>query len=209
MSDIDTLALKSLRNGNRGRDVEIEKRENGYVIRSGNKAPVSVLFGQVFAFFLGVVFTTAGLGLLLLPSMFLSTDFGPLRIGAAGLFGAGAAYLLWFASRGSQTEVHFDTEQRTIAEVIQNRAGKPTVLATYPFDEIGGVYLETAGAAAPAQLVLGYRGKMVLVAEGREAELDMLRETLARDLVGPIDLGAPRRRVSQPVAEAPQKGKAA
>lgn len=188
MADMDRLTLGGFRYDKNDLRLWIEKQDWGYVIRSGNRPPLDVLIGQVLAYFFGVCFVTAGLGLLLLPSLLFDSGVGPLRIGAATLFGAGAAYLLWFASRGGRVDVQIDTNAREIREVIQNRVGKPSVVGRYAFADIGGVFLDTAAGAAPAQLVIGYRGQMILVAEGETEELTALRAQLSRDLMGPMGL---------------------
>ncbi|SFS07810.1 hypothetical protein [Yoonia litorea] len=197
MSDIDTLALSTYRQNLRGTKLSVDAKDWGYVIRAGHTAPMDVLIGQILAFFFGVCFVTAGLGLLLLPGLFVADEAGPMRLGAAGLFGAGAAYLLWFASRGSQTEVHINLESREMTEVIGNRVGKPTLLDRFAFDDIGGVFVEASAGRSPAQLVVGYRGSMVLVAEGTVEELTPLRAQLARDLMGPVDMTRPVARIAK------------
>ena len=193
MADLDHLTLAALRNKNGKRGMTVERQPWGYVIRSGNRPPMDVLIGQIIAYFFGVCFVTAGLGLLILPGFFPDTEMGTMRIGAATLFCAGSAYLLWFASRGGQVEVQIDRTDFVIREVIPNRVGKPTVLAAYAFADIGGVFLETAAGSAPAQLVLGYRGNLILVAEGEVDELTALRTQLSRDLLGPMEIGAAGR----------------
>lgn len=188
MADMDSLALGGLRDAGRSNRLSVNAQPSGYVIRSGNKPPFDVILGQALAYFLGVCFVTAGFGLLLLPGFSGDAGVGPMRIGAATLFGSGAAYLLWFSSRGGLVEVQIDTTKHEIREVIQNRVGKPSVVGTYAFNDIGGVYIETGSGAASAQLVLGYRGNMVLVAEGEMEELTLLRTQLSRDLMGPMGL---------------------
>ena len=158
----------------------------GYKIRSGRGAPFTVALGQAASFFFGVCFLTACLGILLLPTLFFDGELGVMRIGSAALFGAAAAYLLWFASRGTRAEVHVDTSLDEIREVICNRAGKPTTVGAYSFDEIGGVFLEQNDATGLSQLVLRYRNtdQTVSVADGTDAQLLPLRDRLAHDLLG-------------------------
>ena len=182
MQEMETLALRGVQKRDNGLRVALQPW--GYVIRSGHKVPFGMLVGQLFAYFMGVSFVTAGVGLLLVPGL-LSEELGAMRLGAAALLGAGAAYLLWFASRGSMVDVEFDNEAREIREVIQNRVGRQTVVARYAFADIGGAYVETAAGEAPAQLVLRYRGNMILVAEGGVETLTILRNQLSRDLMGP------------------------
>ncbi len=152
---------------------EVEDIFWGYKIRSGNGAPFSVMFGQAVCFFLGVCLMTATFGVLVLPTLFFDGDAGIMRAGAAALMGATAFYLLWFASRGTQTEVHVDTQQNEIREVVCNRSGKPTIVATYAFEEIGGVYLDIEEAGGQTNLSLGYSdtSQTIAVATGTEAQL--------------------------------------
>ena len=188
MADMDRLTLGSLRDAGGKDSLCVNAQPWGYVIRSGTKPPFGVILGQVLAYFMGVCFVTAGFGLLLLPGFGGEAGVGPLHIGAATLLCAGAAYLLWFSSRGGLVEVQIDTTAKEIRELIQNRVGKPSVIGRYAFNDIGGVYVETGSGAAAAQLVLGYRGNMVLVAEGDSDELTVLRTQLSRDLMGPMGL---------------------
>lgn len=158
----------------------------GYKIRSGRGAPFSVMLGQAVSFFFGVCLLTAALGILVLPTLFFDGGLGLVRIGAIVLLGAGAAYFLWFASRGTQTEVHVDRSIEEIREVISNRAGSPTVVGVYDFNAIGGVFIEENGDHGLSQLLLRYRNtdQVVVVAEGTTAQLIPLRDQLASDLLG-------------------------
>jgi hypothetical protein len=158
----------------------------GYMIRSGRGPSFGVAIGQAVSFFFGVCFLTASLGILVLPTLFFDGDLGVMRIGSAALFGAMAAYLLWFASRGTRTEVHVDTSLAEIRDVVCNRAGKPTTVGAYGFDTIGGVFVEHNDATGLAQLVLRYRNtsQTVCVAEGTDAQLIPLRDRHAQDLLG-------------------------
>lgn len=164
----------------------------GYIVKSGRGTPVGLALVQIVSFFFGVSFLTAAAGMMLVPTLMMDGDLGPMRIGAAVLLGAVAFYLLWFASRGSQPELHVDTSTGEIREVIVNRAGRPTTVGCYGFDTIGGVFLEPHTVENWATLVLRYRNtaQTVTVAQGIEAQLIPLRDRLAQDLM--VDLRAPR-----------------
>jgi len=158
----------------------------GYMVRSGRGPSIGVAAGQALSFFFGVCLLTSALGILILPTLFFDGELGAMRIGSAALFGAMAAYLLWFASRGTRAEVHVDTSLGEIREVICNRAGRPTTVGAYSFDAIGGVYLEEHPTRGLSQIVLRYQNTQhdVSVAEGTEAQLLPLRDRLAHDLLG-------------------------
>lgn len=157
----------------------------GYIVKSGRRPSIGVVVGQALSFFFGACFLTAAIGILMMPTLMFDGDLGPMRIGAAVLFGAVSAYLLWFASRGSQPELHIDTSVGEIREVICNRAGRPTTVGCYGFDTIGGVFMEQHPTENTASLVLRYRNtaQTVCVAEGIEAQLIPLRDRLGQDLM--------------------------
>ncbi|WP_341366362.1 hypothetical protein [Yoonia sp. BS5-3] len=157
----------------------------GYAIRSGSGPSFGVALAQAVCFFFGVCLLTAAVGILVLPALFFDGGFGAMRLGSAALFGAFSAYLLWFASRGTQSEVHVDTSVGEIREVICNRAGKPSTVGSYGFDTIGGIHLEPAKDNGVATLFLRYRNtsQTVCVAEAPEAQLVGLRDRLAQDLM--------------------------
>ncbi len=164
---------------------EVEDTYWGYIVRSGRGPSLSVVVSQVVAFFFGACFLTAGFGILLVPAMMFDGNVGAVRIGAATLFAAVAIYLLWFASRGTRGEIHVDNSVGEIREVICNRAGKPTTVACYGFDTIGGVFLDYNEETGKSNLVLRYRNTVqtVPVAEGTEAQLLGLRDRLGHDLM--------------------------
>lgn len=157
----------------------------GYAIRSGRGPSLGIVLAQGVSYFFGACFLTAAIGLLVLPTVMFDGDLGVMRIGTAVLFGAVAAYLLWFASRGTRAEVHVDTSVGEVREVICNRAGKPTTVGSYGFDTISGVFLEQNEETGASTLVLRYRNtsQTVAVAEGTKAQLIPLRDRLAHDLM--------------------------
>ncbi|MEL7178845.1 MAG: hypothetical protein AAFN63_03355 [Pseudomonadota bacterium] len=187
MTDMNATIADFSRDIARTSSFEVEEVFWGYKVKSGQSAPFSVMLGQAICFFFGVCLMTATFGVLVLPTLFFDGGLGFMRIGAACLMGAAGFYLLWFASRGVLPEIHFDTRDNEIREVVCNRSGKPTTVATYTFDEIGGIYLEPDPATGQSQLLLGYldTAQTIAVASGSEAILLPLRDRLARDLLGP------------------------
>ncbi len=162
----------------------------GYKVRPRRGAPFSVMVGQAFCLFFGACLMTAALGVLVLPALFFDSGAGIMRIGAATLMGAAGGYFLWFASRGTLAELQIDTRLKEIREVVCNRSGRPTTVATYTFDEIGGIFLEPDVETGQMHLLLGYLDtrQTIAVATGTEAQLLNLRDRLARDLLGPTVL---------------------
>ena len=185
MSDIDLPNQSKQRRLARPSTFEVEDTYWGYIVRSTRGPSLGVMLSQAGSFFFGACFLTAAAGILLLPSVMFDGDSGAFRIGAATLLASVAAYLLWFASRGTQPEIHVDNSVGEIREVICNRAGRPTTLAVYGFDAIGGVFLDYNESTGLSNLVLRYRNTVqsVPVAEGQEAQLIGLRDRLGHDLM--------------------------
>ena len=164
---------------------QVEDTYWGYIVRSNRRPSIGILLAQATSFFFGACFLTAAIGILVLPTIMFDGDFGVFRLGATTLFGAVAFYLLWFASRGTRSELHVDNSVGEIREVIRNKAGRPTTVACYGFDTIGGVFLDNNCQTGVANLVLRYRDSIhsVMVAEGTEAQLAGLRDRLGMDLM--------------------------
>ncbi|MDO6589737.1 hypothetical protein DS901_08125 [Loktanella sp. D2R18] len=156
----------------------------GYQIQSGRAPAMGLVVAQSFSYFFGACFMIAAVSIVGAPILFFGEGVGVMRVVASVLFAAAAFYLLWFASRGSQTEIHVDTSVGEIRQVIINRAGKPTTVGAYGFETIGGVHI-IDGLDPMSLLVLQYRDteKQVSVAEGLEAQLIPLRDRLAQDLM--------------------------
>jgi hypothetical protein len=156
----------------------------GYQIQSGRPPAMGLILAQSFSYFFGACFMIAAVSIIAVPLMFSGEGVGVMRIVASVLFAAAGFYLLWFASRGSQTELHVDTSVGEIRQVISNRAGKPTTVGAYGFDMIGGIHI-IDGHSPNSLLVLQYRDtdQQISVAEGLEAQLIPLRDRLAQDLM--------------------------
>lgn len=159
----------------------------GYVVRDTRGAPLALVAAQAAAWAGGILCAIAAPGLFVMPGAWAEGP-GGLRLGAAVVFAAVAAILLWFASRGAVAELQIDTRQGEVREIIRNRAGKPTVGGRHGFDSIGGVFIDRTGdraARGRAVLVirLGNTAQVLPVATGPAAGLEPLRDRLGRDLV--------------------------
>ena len=158
----------------------------GYIIRKGASGATPMMILQGLSMFLGASFAAAALGLILVPDALMGSIDMVMRGGAAVVFGAIAAYLLWFASRGTQSELQIDNSLGEVREVVRNRAGRSTLIGRYGYDVIGGVFLDrTASKTVDPVLMLRYRNtaQTLPVATAPEAELETLRNRLGRDLM--------------------------
>jgi hypothetical protein len=160
----------------------------GYLIRSLDPLPLWLVLAQVFSWVAGIVLAIAAFGLWAFPSA--QEDLLAFRLALSVVLLGTAAFLLWFASRGARSEIQVDVRQREVREIVRNKAGRPTLIGRYPFEEIGGVFLDRSTArgqyrASHASLVLRYRNtaQMLPVVHGRASDLVALRDRMGRDLM--------------------------
>jgi hypothetical protein len=160
----------------------------GYIVRSVEPTPLPVLLMQGIVWLFGVAFLVAAIGLWVLPSMVTHGPALGLKMGASVIMGSIAILSLWYASRGTQTEIQIDTRLGEVREVMRNRAGKASLVGRYGFDSIGGVFIDRAAPGAAltkGTLVMRYRNtaQTLHVATGGVTGLAPLRDRLGRDLM--------------------------
>jgi hypothetical protein len=170
----------------------------GYIIRANQAPPSGLLLGQAMAWFAGIAFIVAAIGLWVLPLSSTNPDVVPLKLGVSILFFGFAAMLMWFASRGTEAELQIDTALGEVREVMRNRAGKPSLIGRYGFDAIGGVYIDRQATVRGLPmghgcLMLRYRNtaQTLPVVAGAESQLMKLRDRLGRDLMVKSRTAAP------------------
>ena len=164
----------------------VDETHWGYIVHKTGERKILISVLQFFAMFFGACFVAVALGLMLMPQALSGSTDLTMRIGAAVVFGGMAAFLLWYASRGTQSEVQIDNTLGEVREVVRNRAGRPTLHGRYGYDAIGGVFLDRSSPKSTnATLVLRYRNtaQTLPVARGPVSELEGLRNRIGRDLM--------------------------
>ena len=158
----------------------------GYIVRSTEPVPMSVVLLQGLAWLIGIACVVATFGLWLMPTNMTHGGIVGMKLGATVITALSAMLCLWFASRGTESEIQVDTRLGEVREVVRNRAGKATLIGRYGFDAIGGVFIDRASASvARGALVLRYRNtaQTLEVATGEMTGLAALRDRLGRDLM--------------------------
>ena len=162
----------------------------GYVVRSTQKPPLAVSILQGAAWLVGLAILLATLGLWLVPDAILEPGVIGLKIGLTAVMVGVSLLLMWFASRGTQTEIQIDTRLGEVREVVRNRAGFGTLIGCYGFDAIGSVFIDVAegrtrSETTEGRLVLRYRNtaQTLEVARGIMRGLGPLRDRIGRDLM--------------------------
>jgi hypothetical protein len=182
----DKLSLKSRPS------YKVEDTHWGYIVSSASGPGIAIIVAQAISMIIGAALVTAVASLSLIPPLIASiptasvgTDDSIVRTGVSVIF-AGVGFLfLWYASRGTATELQIDTNLGEIREVVRNRGGRSTLLGRYGFDSIGGVFLNRTRGEGDTSLVMRYRNtaQTLLIASGTEESLLPLRNRLGRDLL--------------------------
>jgi hypothetical protein len=164
---------------------KIEARDWGYVIKSKRGGGFGLALWQATTLVFGGALAAGALAVIALPLLTVGT-VGPMRIGLAVLFGALAIYMLWFGSRGAQSELHVDLDALTISEVMPHRSGPATVIAEFDMGAISSVGCEETDAPEKFDLVVRSTStdRPLWVARGTLDQLAPLQDQLARDFFG-------------------------
>ena len=165
---------------------EVDETYWGYVVRCTGAESRWVQMAQGVAWFAGIGFCIATLGLWAVPMTQFDTGLLPMKLGATFIMAGIAVYLLWYASRGTHSELQVDTSLGELREIVRNQAGRPTLLGRHGFDAIGGVMIDrTTLRKGRACLVLRYgnTSQLMPVAWGLENELTALRDRMGHDMM--------------------------
>ncbi len=158
----------------------------GYVVRCTEAESGWVRAAQGVAWFAGICFCIGALGLWAVPMTQFDAGLLPMKLGATFIMSGIAVYLLWYASRGTQSELQIDTSLGEVREIVRNQAGRPTLLGRHGFDAIGGVMIDrTTVRKGRACLVLRYgnTAQLMPVAWGAESDLTALRDRMGQDMM--------------------------
>jgi hypothetical protein len=158
----------------------------GYVVRCTEAEPAWVQLAQGAAWFAGICMCIATLGLWIVPMSHLASGILPMKLGATFILSGIAVYFLWYASRGTQSELQIDTSLGEMREIVRNQAGRPTLLGRHGFDAIGGIMIDRStlrkGRAGLA-LRFGNSAQLMPVAWGLECDLAALRDRMCHDMM--------------------------
>ncbi|MBL4812333.1 MAG: hypothetical protein JKX69_08265 [Rhodobacteraceae bacterium] len=172
----------------------VEETYWGYIVRSMNATPTSVVVLQAATWIGGIVCFAGAAGLWVLPGATLTAGIAGMKIGLTVFVALLGAILMWYSSRGVEAEIQIDTSLGEVREVVRNRVGKPSLTGRYGFDAIGGVFIDRQngpsgqnGRAKEVSLVLRYRNttQKLQVVTGKEQTLFSLRDRIGRDLMLP------------------------
>jgi hypothetical protein len=172
---------------------EVDETYWGFIIRGKDGPGLSVAILQGLSMFFGACMLAVAIGLVIVPQMMTGSVDMTFRIMAAVFFLATAAFLLWFGTRGVETELQIDNTLGEVREVLRNRTGKSTLIGRYGYDTINSIYLDRSAGRHKneATLMLRFRNsnQLLPVARGSIPALEALRNRLGQDLI--LDLHEP------------------
>ena len=173
-----------------GPDLILAETYWGYIIRTSQRAPMGLKLGQAVAGMAGFGCMALAGSLWIVPGASFDGEVMLMKLMGSALLLMLGALLLWFANRGTDVEWHVDTTRGEIREVLQNRAGRPSLLSSYGFDAFGGVVIDRVSLRgklpsghACLVLRLGNSAQYLPLAMASEDILAPLRDRLGRDMI--------------------------
>jgi len=166
--------------------VLLEDTSWGYIIerkRTGVTANEIIVAG---AWALGIALLVSAFGMLVSPVGYDSTETIVMKGGLALLVAAIGVRLVWYSSRGTETELQVDLTLGEVRQVVRNKVGKPTLLSKYAFEDIGSVFIDRRkGLRSNGVLLLRYKNttKLIQAAIGPVLGLEAMRDRLGRDFL--------------------------
>ncbi len=177
----------------------------GYIVRSGARPRSSAAVKQWISGLSGLSLVVAAVSLWIIPGSGFGEDIAVFKYGLSIVLGAIGILLIWFGSQGNCYELQVDIAKGELREAVRNRKGQARLLSRVPFERIGSVFIDRAAGAEGADLPLLLRYKetaqVIEVARAPESELAMMRDRLARDILG---MSALRKRQQDALKRQPQ-----
>ena len=170
------------------RGYEVDETYWGYIIRSTERPSALIGLLQGVSFLFGLALLIATMGLWIVPGSITGGAAVAMKFGMTVFTGGASIFCLWFASRGTLSEVHIDTRLAEVREVVRNKAGRASLIGRYGFDAINEVAIDTPdeeNRAAACALVLRQRGthRILQIARGNFSALSELQDRLGGDLM--------------------------
>lgn len=174
---------------------QVDETHWGYIVKSIDDAHAPILLRHAMSWFVGTSLMVAIVGLWAMPGAMFDGETLIIKLGLTAIFIAFAGLCFWLASRGVDTEVHFDLARDEIRSVARSRQGAATLLDRVSFDDVGSVFLNRSPhktGRATLVIRLGSSPHLMEVAHGWEKDLTVLRDRIGTDLLNPA-LAAPRK----------------
>lgn len=156
----------------------------GYVISPDKREMrfVDVLVGS--SWLAGTALMMAAVGMWVLPGSVATGAAIGMKVGLSIFFACIGAMCMNWSGRSGPIAYEVDTRLGELRKVAHSRVGRPTLLARFGFDSIGGVHIDrTDGKEAVLKLRTGNTARMIEIIRGGEAELLALRDRLGRDMM--------------------------
>ncbi|MGC9370598.1 MAG: hypothetical protein ACP5DX_13755 [Paracoccaceae bacterium] len=157
----------------------------GYVIRSETNWSTRARLIERVSAAAGVALLTLAFGNWLAPDLLAMANIRSPQVASSAGMGVAGLALVWVAGRGLSRELHVDLTMRSLRQVVRNRNGRTRIDRVVPFSAIESAFVRRAsvpGGAARLYLRLKEGGKLLHVASGRQATLEVLNARMSQDL---------------------------
>ena len=171
--------------GTESRPIRVTETYWGYVIHDDRQRLSRESLGTSALRFGGLILILTAYGQWLLPGALYAGDATVAKAVLSFFLGAIGAAVYWFASGGSDTDLHVDLTRREIRVARRNARDQARLQAVLPMANIAGTFIaRPRDGDGPAQLFLRLRDReaVVHVADGDEDDLLILHRRLAHDL---------------------------
>lgn len=166
--------------------VALEERQWGYILNAPGRTYAGMNLIQCLSLFVAAYLLAFPLSWMI-PQLagFVASQSLLLGVTAAVVVALLSLPFVWFATRGTKAYVHVNLHRNEMREVVPNLIGKPTVLNSVSFKDIGGVRIDHGAAGDRAVLLLceGGRWRRIAMLDGERHRLTRLREKLANDVL--------------------------
>ncbi len=160
----------------------------GYIVRSGGRPSPAARASQWLSGLIGFSLILAASSLWIMPGSSFGEDIVVLKYGLSIVLAAVGILFLWFGNQGACYELQVDISRGELREAVRNRKGQARILQRVPFERIGSVFIDRSSPTPGNHLtlLLRYRdtAEVIEVARAEEEALTMMRDRLARDILG-------------------------
>ena len=157
----------------------------GYAIGTGSVADGNTPIFQSLSGGAGLVAVTCAALIWVLPGAFMGEDVMMVKMVVSALMAVSGIFLLWYASTGTDAEIHVDLRKKLLRRMLRNQKGQAREVEHFNFNDFTAIRIGTDPHNSGANGILLYHKDLkahIPIVSGDEAVLEDLMERLRRDM---------------------------